>query len=57
MDIYDFNEASIKLHEKLGFVHEGRRRRMGFTDGRYYDWILLGMTVEEFWERFSTKDR
>src|SRR5512136_37885 len=28
--IYDFNVASIKLHEKLGFQHEGRERRVYF---------------------------
>lgn len=42
------NEASIALHEKLGFVHEGRRRRQVFFNGRYHDDILFGLTREEF---------
>lgn len=46
--LYAFNESSIKLHEKLGFQHEGRLRRMIFTDGKYHDELLLGLTVEEF---------
>jgi RimJ/RimL family protein N-acetyltransferase len=46
--IYAFNEASIKLHEKLGFRQEGRLRRTVFTGGKYYDEILMGLTVEEF---------
>ena len=42
------NEASIALHEALGFVQEGRVRRRHFFDGQYHDDILFGMTVEEF---------
>ena len=48
--VYDFNEASIKLHESLGFQHEGRQRRIYFTEGEYHDGINLGITREEFEE-------
>lgn len=48
VQVYAFNEASIKLHESLGFVHEGRLRRMVFTQGQYHDELILGMTREEF---------
>jgi len=46
--IYDFNHASVELHRKLGFQEEGRLRRMGYAGGHYFDWILLGLTREEF---------
>ena len=46
--VYDFNEGSIRLHEQLGFQQEGRLRRMVYTDGRFHDHILLGLTREEF---------
>jgi RimJ/RimL family protein N-acetyltransferase len=42
------NEASIALHKSLGFIEEGRRRRMFFYDGKFHDEILFGLTVEEF---------
>jgi RimJ/RimL family protein N-acetyltransferase len=42
------NEASIRLHHKLGFVQEGRRRRNLFFNGQYHDDILFGLTREEF---------
>jgi RimJ/RimL family protein N-acetyltransferase len=42
------NEASIRLHKKLGFIEEGRRRRQTFFNGQYYDSIEFGMTREEF---------
>ena len=50
---YSFNEASIRLHEKLGFTREGVQRRSIFTRGQYYDNILFGITAEEFHARWS----
>jgi RimJ/RimL family protein N-acetyltransferase len=47
------NEPSIRLHEKLGFVEEGRRRRNLFMNGQYYDDLLFGLT----WEEFEEKER
>lgn len=49
--IYAFNEESIRLHERLGFQLEGRQRRMVFTEGRYHDLLLFGLTTEEFAQR------
>lgn len=46
--VYSFNDASIRLHEKLGFTLEGRQRRYAFTDGAYHDVLRYGLTVEEF---------
>ena len=46
--IYSFNEASVRLHERLGFQQEGRLRRTVYTGGRYYDELLFGLTAEEF---------
>lgn len=54
-EAYDFNEASIRLHESLGFQREGRRRRVVYTNGRYHDSILFGLTREEFEELESRR--
>ncbi|MBQ6550092.1 MAG: GNAT family N-acetyltransferase [Lachnospiraceae bacterium] len=51
--VYEFNEASIGLHEHLGFVREGVVRETYYTDGRYCDDILFGMTRDEFTERYG----
>jgi RimJ/RimL family protein N-acetyltransferase len=48
IQIYDFNAASVALHERLGFQREGQTRRMGYTDGRHFDLLLFGITTEEF---------
>jgi len=50
-EVFSFNEASIRLHERLGFQLEGRLRRMLYTNGRYHDQLYYGMTQEEFKER------
>lgn len=42
------NEASIRMHVKLGFTQEGRCRRAVFYDGAYHDEIMFGMLREEF---------
>lgn len=49
--VYSFNPLSVGLHEKLGFTLEGRLRRMGYTRGAYYDHLVYGMTIEEFFEK------
>jgi RimJ/RimL family protein N-acetyltransferase len=46
--IYSFNEASARLHERLGFQQEGRIRRTVFTRGQYFDELIYGLTKEEF---------
>lgn len=53
VEMYAYNLASVKLHEKLGFVEEGRRRRAQFFAGEYHDVVLMGMTVEEYAEAHS----
>ena len=48
------NDASIRMHEKLGFIEEGRIRRNYFHNGHYHDDVLFGMTREEFDEVMKT---
>jgi L-amino acid N-acyltransferase YncA len=36
------NEASIRLHERVGFEIVGRRKRLGKLDGEWRDVLLLG---------------
>ena len=50
------NEASRKLHEGVGFVQEGVRRRNVYTNNQYYDEILYGLLKEEF-EEFERSRR
>lgn len=47
-EVYSFNEASARLHERLGFMLEGRLRRMVYTNGEFHDSLFYGITHEEF---------
>lgn len=46
--IYSFNDASIQLHERLGFQREGRLRQMLFTCGQHHDVIVMGLLADEY---------
>jgi RimJ/RimL family protein N-acetyltransferase len=48
--VHSNNEASIALHERLGFRREGTLRRMVYTGGRHLDTHYYGLTTEE-WEQ------
>lgn len=43
------NMAAIKIYMKSGFVEEGIMRQHLYKDGRYYDYILMGLLRKE-WE-------
>ncbi|HAP27412.1 MAG TPA: GNAT family N-acetyltransferase [Achromobacter sp.] len=40
------NQGSIRLHEKLGFVHAGTIRQAGFKFGRWLDLAFYQLTLE-----------
>lgn len=44
------NARSAAMHKKLGCVQEGIRRQMYYSDGRYFNSILFGLTKDEFIE-------
>ncbi len=48
VQVYAVNEASIRLHQKLGFQEEGRSRDMIYTQGRYVDELTFGLTFDEW---------
>jgi RimJ/RimL family protein N-acetyltransferase len=57
VDIHADNLPSIALHERLGFVLEGRLRRMVFSGGKHLDELHYGMTAEEFEGLYSAAAR
>jgi RimJ/RimL family protein N-acetyltransferase len=51
--VIEWNGPSLALHTALGFQVEGRVRRAHFTGGRLWDEVVLGITAEEFAERWA----
>jgi len=54
-NVYSFNESSIELQKRLGFMQEGRLRSMIFTNGHRHDELVFGMLKSEFDEKFIQK--
>ena len=46
--VYDHNKGAIRAYEKAGFVHEGRLRDAGFSDGKYKDTLLMSVLRSEW---------
>lgn len=55
VQVYSFNEASIRLHERLGFQREGCLRQMLFTRGQHHDIIVLGLLAHEYAARHQDR--
>ena len=53
--VYSFNIASIQLHKKLHYLREGTIRRMEFSNGKFYNHIQFGITIEEFDQHYSAR--
>ena len=46
LEVFATNTRAIRLYERLGFVHEGVRRRARKLDGQYDDNVLMGLVFE-----------
>lgn len=57
LTVYELNERARKVYEKLGFVHEGRRREAMWRDGRWWDLINMGMLEHEWRAKRETVRR
>ncbi|MFP6809168.1 MAG: GNAT family protein [Pseudomonadales bacterium] len=52
VDILASNEASITLHERLGFVKEGQIRRAHYSEGVYHDSCYYSLTDNEWRDKY-----
>ncbi|WP_159887765.1 GNAT family N-acetyltransferase [Paenibacillus puerhi] len=50
--VIEGNEASAAMLKKVGCVQEGVRRQVFYTNGRYHDSILYGLTKDEYIKLF-----
>ncbi|MEQ2526312.1 GNAT family protein [Bacillaceae bacterium CLA-AA-H227] len=48
--VLEGNEGSAKMMKKLGCVQEGVRRQVVYINGQYLDFIMFGLTKDEFVE-------
>lgn len=48
LEVFEDNPRAVRCYEKVGFQHEGRRRKADFREGNYRDALMMGMLREEF---------
>jgi RimJ/RimL family protein N-acetyltransferase len=46
--VFEFNDPSARLLERVGFVREGVHRDEGFVDGAFHDTYWYGLLAEEW---------
>ena len=51
--VFSFNDASKALQESLGFKLEGVITGAHYSDGKYYDELVYGMTIDEYKELYE----
>ena len=56
-EVLDFNKASRKYFQRLGFTEEGCRRQHILRNGEYVDVVLFSLLVDEWNERQQSKVR
>jgi UDP-4-amino-4,6-dideoxy-N-acetyl-beta-L-altrosamine N-acetyltransferase len=53
LEVIENNERAINFYKRMGFREEGRLREFVFKDGRWLDVIVMGMTEDEFNEKYK----
>jgi len=46
--VFSFNERSLRMHRRVGFIEEGRQRELDLKNGRYHDRIMFGILRREW---------
>ena len=53
-EIFAFNEPSVGLFEKAGFILDGRKRQDQFVDGKYWDTLVYSLLLAEYLQAQGT---
>jgi len=46
--VYDQNRWAIRTYEKVGFIHEGRKRQAVYKNGQYQDILIMSILRSEW---------
>jgi RimJ/RimL family protein N-acetyltransferase len=51
--VTDYNKRAIHVYEKVGFKKIGQKREAHFLQGKYHDFIVMDILVDEFKELYD----
>ena len=56
LEVNDYNEAGIRLYEKVGFKYVGKRRNGQIVGNKKFDVIIMDMIAEEYFSRYGNNE-
>ncbi|TFK73563.1 acyl-CoA N-acyltransferase [Pluteus cervinus] len=54
LNVHEGNDGAIAVYKKLGFVEEGRKRKLNWYGGKWLDSIFMGILYEEWSNKEAT---
>jgi RimJ/RimL family protein N-acetyltransferase len=48
LKVHDYNERAFRSYQKCGFLEEGRLRERFYREGRYTDYLQMGILKREY---------
>ena len=48
LHVYEANRWAIRTYEKIGFIHEGRKRQALYKNGKYQDILIMSVLRSEW---------
>ncbi|KAE9403031.1 acyl-CoA N-acyltransferase [Gymnopus androsaceus JB14] len=49
LTVTETNDSAVSVYKKVGFVEEGRKRGAKWVDGKWLDYVVMGIVEEDFW--------
>lgn len=50
LEVADYNERAIRCYSKCGFLEEGRKRKVYFSQGKFSDVVIMGILKDEYYK-------
>jgi RimJ/RimL family protein N-acetyltransferase len=56
LGVYEYNESAIKVYEKVGFKHVGKRRNAKIIGNKKYGEVIMDMIADEYFELYGSNE-
>jgi RimJ/RimL family protein N-acetyltransferase len=56
LGVYEYNDTAIKVYEKVGFKHVGKRRNAKIIGNKKYSEVIMDMISEEYFELYGNSE-
>jgi RimJ/RimL family protein N-acetyltransferase len=56
LGVYEYNVKAIKLYERVGFKHVGKRRHAKILGNKMYNEVIMDMVSEEYFKLYGNEE-